>query len=110
MTTYDHLPRAVELVSVAQIDSQMLAVRLMGLLEEADIAYRVKEYTFYPSTPELARPEWGVLFVEKGREVEALELVVRANIWPELHPCIDCGLALDESSEVCPACGTRQIP
>lgn len=109
MTVYDHLPRAVELVSVATLESQFVGVRLMGLLEEADLAYRVIEYASYPSTPELPRPEWGILFVEKGREQEALALLEEAHVWPELQPCLDCGLALDETTDVCPACGTRQL-
>ncbi len=107
MASFENCPPDVELVSVATLESIFEMEQVVVRLDEQKIPWRVVEHDsklFKSLSGSLGH---ATLYVETGRESEAIELLVAHRKQQlEGRECPGCKLWLGPSVDVCPACGT----
>jgi hypothetical protein len=107
MASFENCPPDVELVSVATLESIFEMEQVVVRLDEQKIPWRVVEHDsklFKSLSGSLGH---ATLYVETGRESEAVELLVAHRKQQlEGRECPGCKLWLGPSVDVCPACGT----
>jgi len=107
MASFENCPPDVELVSVATLESIFEMEQVVVRLDEQKIPWRGVEHDsklFKSLSGSLGH---ATLYVETGRETEAIELLVAHRKQQlEGRECPGCKLWLGPSVDVCPACGT----
>jgi len=107
MASFENCPPDVELVSVATLESIFEMEQVVVRLDENQIPWRVVEHDSKLFKSLSGNLGHATLYVETGREAEAVELVVAHRKQQlEGRECPGCKLWLGPSVDVCPACGT----
>lgn len=107
MASFENCPPDVELVSVATLESIFEMEQVVVRLDESQIPWRVVEHDSKLFKSLSGNLGHATLYVETGREAEAVELLVAHRKQQlEGRECPGCKLWLGPSVEVCPACGT----
>ncbi len=106
MASYENCPEDVDLVSVATLESIFEMEQLVIRLDANGIPWRVVEHDSKIFKSLSANLGHSTLYVAKGREEEALELLLAHRKQQlEGHECPGCKLWLGPSVDICPACG-----
>lgn len=109
MASYENCPEDVELVSVATLESIFEMEQVVVRLDASGIPWRVVEHDSKIFKSLSANLGHSTLYVAKGREEEALELLLAHRKQQlEGRECPGCKLWLGPSVDICPACGVSE--